>query len=321
MEFLDEEARPRFLFQSRASSSPIQTLEETPKPSKTIILICISLSSLLIFLSFFSPLSQFQTLQFLLLWFSISLLLGPFAPTSSTGGDIRVGVGEPLHPPPDPDPTPAEESKKKITNRRLKAPPQRTEEPIIPAENPKIEIYARSGNGETAVAETRIEEEEKEWDEADLDLLKKQIAKHPVGAPRRWEATALAFRGRHGLESVIRTAKSLAEKRSGAAAGDPFAQFLKQRKPLSKRLEGGDGDGLPSSSQASTDGGESKNESSEWSIGEDLALLNALKAFSKDASMRWEKITAAVPGKSKSLCMKRVAELKRDFRSTKASDN
>ena len=51
-----------------------------------------------------------------------------------------------------------------------------------------------------------------------------------------------------------------------------------------------------------------------------MDLINALKAFPKDVPMRWEKIAAAVPGKSKACCMKRVAELKRDFRSSKASD-
>ncbi|KAK8578122.1 hypothetical protein V6N13_046979 [Hibiscus sabdariffa] len=57
-----------------------------------------------------------------------------------------------------------------------------------------------------------------------------------------------------------------------------------------------------------------------WNSVEDIALLNALKAFPKDVPMRWEKVAAAVPGKSKAACMKRVAELKTDFRSSKASN-
>jgi hypothetical protein len=35
--------------------------------------------------------------------------------------------------------------------------------------------------------------------------------------------------------------------------------------------------------------------------------------------MRWEKVAASVPGKTKAACMKRVTELKRDFRSTKTA--
>lgn len=162
-------------------------------------------------------------------------------------------------------------------------------------------------------------EEEKEWTDEDFELLKKQIAKHAVGAPRRWEAIAEAFRGRHGLENVIRTAKSMAEKRPGG--GDSFAQFLKQRKPLSKQLEGDVNGELGSQSVVSGENGDLKESgSSIWTSGEDIALLNALKAFPKDVPMRWEKIAAAVPGKSKACCVKRVAELKRDFRSSKASE-
>ncbi|KAK2971675.1 hypothetical protein RJ640_025736 [Escallonia rubra] len=36
-----------------------------------------------------------------------------------------------------------------------------------------------------------------------------------------------------------------------------------------------------------------------------------MKAFQKDVAIRWEKIVAAVPGKSKVACMKRVSELKK----------
>lgn len=46
-------------------------------------------------------------------------------------------------------------------------------------------------------------------------------------------------------------------------------------------------------------------------------MLNALKAFLKDVAIRWEKILAIVLGKTKASCMKRVAGLKREFRSSK----
>lgn len=162
-------------------------------------------------------------------------------------------------------------------------------------------------------------EEEKEWTDEDFELLKRQISKHPVGEPRRWETIAEAFRGRHGLDSVIKTAKSLSERKP--AAGDSFQQFLKQRKPLDKRVDPNVGDSKGGILAENGElGKESGGGSGSWSSGEDLALLNALKAFPKDVSMRWEKIAAAVPEKSKASCMKRVAELKRDFRSSKASE-
>ena len=56
-----------------------------------------------------------------------------------------------------------------------------------------------------------------------------------------------------------------------------------------------------------------------WSSAEDIALLNALKAFPKEVSMRWEKVAAAFPGRSKPACMKRFAELKKGFLTAKAA--
>lgn len=128
--------------------------------------------------------------------------------------------------------------------------------------------------------------------------------KHPVGKPRRWEIITEAFNGAHKVETVIKKSKELGNRK--VTDKDSYAQFLKNRKPLDKQV---DGDSIDSSS----------NEEGEWSSGEDIALLNALKAFPKEAPMRWEKIAAAVPGKTKASCMKRVTDLKKGFRSAKAA--
>lgn len=153
--------------------------------------------------------------------------------------------------------------------------------------------------------------EEKEWTEGDFELLKKQIAKYPVGMPGRWEAVAEAFSGRHKVESVVKMAKSMGERK--VSDSDSFSRFLKDRKPVDKRIDGVEGESENGEVRRENGGGGG------WSAAEDIALLNALKAFPKDAAMRWEKITAAVPGRSKAACMRRVADLKKDFRSSKAS--
>ncbi|CAM6117220.1 unnamed protein product [Calypogeia fissa] len=57
-----------------------------------------------------------------------------------------------------------------------------------------------------------------------------------------------------------------------------------------------------------------------WSEMQELALVKALKTFPKDSSQRWERIAAAVPGKTKSQCFKKFAELRENFRSKKGSD-
>lgn len=151
--------------------------------------------------------------------------------------------------------------------------------------------------------------EEAEWDEGELGFLKKQLAKHPVGKPRRWEIIAEAFGGRHKVESVIKMAKEMGEKKLGDE--DSYAQFLKKRKPVDKRIENVDEERVGGAG-VTADG---------WNSVEDIALLNALKAFPKEAPMRWEKIAAALPGKTKAACIKRVGDLKRDFRNSKAAND
>ncbi|KAG5228760.1 hypothetical protein OIU76_018175 [Salix suchowensis] len=311
MEFLDEDARPRFLFQSRPiTSSPTDT-QTQPKPrNKLFLFLSISLSSLLLLFSFLYL--QTEPIRSLVFWVSISLLVGPFAPSHLTGGDILVGQG-PVLEPPEQEPEIVEE--KQARKRRSKS--IRSEEivknPIqnveltngLSSKGKKVETLARSS--ENGLVRN---EGEKDWNEEDSEILKKQMVKNPVGKPRRWEVIAEAFNGRHGVESVIKKAKEMGEKKIDDS--DSYAIFLKNRKRLDTRAESGS-EGLESDESGQEVGG-----GLGWSTGEDIALLNALKSFSKDAAMRWEKIAAAVPGKSKAACMKRVTELKKDFRSSKA---
>ncbi|KAL5551226.1 hypothetical protein UlMin_001402 [Ulmus minor] len=316
MEFLDEDARPRFLFQSKAPNSSFADPEEEQKKfSKPFIFITISISSLLLVSSIFFV--QSEPSKSLLLWVALSILLGPFAPISITGGDIRVGRG-PILDLPDETLQSDEETKKKAPQKRSK--PRRSEEtgfdpaPVIETTNGSAKEQKKNvGNSNGGVA---VVEEEKDWNEEDIEILKKQLLKNPVGKPKRWEVIAEAFRGRHKVDSVIKKSKELGEKRSDD--GDSYAQFLKKRKPVDKRADGGNegSDGGGGGGFAAEEG-ESRKEN--WSSAEDIALLNALKAFPKEVSMRWEKIAAAVPGKSKAGCIKRVSELKKDFRSSKAA--
>ncbi|XP_007039588.2 PREDICTED: dnaJ homolog subfamily C member 2 [Theobroma cacao] len=327
MEFLDEDTRPRFLFQSRPQASS-SFHENTPqKPSKTLLFISLSISSLLLSLSLFSL--HTEPFKSLLFWLSLSLFLGPFAPASLTGGDVRIGHGPIIPDPIDQEPQPEPESKKKFSQKRSK--PDKIDElggnRGSSVENAigfsNLEVKSKNSNGFSSLGAKKedlgsgFDGEEMEWSEADVEILKKQMVKNPVGKPGRWESIAEAFKGKHRMEGVIKKAKELGEKKAGDS--DSYAQFLKNRKPLDTRIHGGN-DGVTSESQESSGGGDNNAGAAGWSSGEDIALLNALKAFPKDAPMRWEKIAAAVPGKSKAACMKRVAELKRDYRSSKASD-
>ncbi|KAJ4845187.1 hypothetical protein Tsubulata_037678 [Turnera subulata] len=317
MEFWDEDARPRFLFQSKPQSNP-QT-NQAKAINKVFIVFTISFSALFLLLSIFFL--QTEPYRSLLVWLSLSLLVAPFAPPHLTGGDIRVGRGPVLDPlvESEPEVLPEKQARKKRSK------PVRSEEIVrVPApaavsgngsagNERKVETLAgRSGNAAAAAAARKGGEGE--WTEEDVEVLKKQMGKNPVGKPRRWEVIAEVFDGRHGVEGVVKKAKELGEKKMDDS--DSYARFLKNRKPLDTRIGGEMGEVNESGeSEKDVNGG---GGGVGWSSGEDIALLNALKTFPKEVTMRWEKIAAAVPGKSKAACMKRVAELKRDFRSSKA---
>ncbi|CAH8390273.1 unnamed protein product [Eruca vesicaria subsp. sativa] len=96
MEFYDED-RPRIVFRSRPSSSRTAEEDEDPKPpNKIFISVSVVTSLLILSLSFFY--FESEPTKSLLLWLSISVLLGPFAPSSLTGGRVRVGYGQILEP-------------------------------------------------------------------------------------------------------------------------------------------------------------------------------------------------------------------------------
>ncbi|KAH7578597.1 hypothetical protein ACOSP7_000069 [Xanthoceras sorbifolium] len=313
MDFLDEDARPRFLLQSRpVQSSSVDDNHTTHQiPSKFTLFFSLSISSFLFFLSFFFL--QTEPFQSLLFWFSLSILIGPFAPSRLTGGHTRVGHGPILQNPVQDQQIEPDTKKKSNKNRSLTNKSQDSPVPTYENSNgssgfvskdKKIEVAERKEN---PIAKTR---EEREWNEEDIEILKKQMVKNPVGKPKRWEVIAEAFNGRHKVESVIKKSKELGEKRMDDS--DSYAQFLKNRKTMDVRMKDTNEEVVMENKESGGGGG------GEWSAGEDIALLNALKAFPKDVPMRWEKIAAAVPSKSKAGCMKRVADLKRDFRSSKA---
>jgi DnaJ homolog subfamily C member 2 len=57
-----------------------------------------------------------------------------------------------------------------------------------------------------------------------------------------------------------------------------------------------------------------------WSEAQVLALVQALKAFPKDASQRWERVAAAVPGKTVVQCKKKIQSMRESFRGKKSAE-
>ncbi|KAK4364534.1 hypothetical protein RND71_015892 [Anisodus tanguticus] len=312
MEFLDEDAKPRFVLQSKPlPQSTSDSLTQARYFYRPGIIISLSLSLLFLTLSFLY--FNLEPIGSIFLWLSLSLLIGPFAPLSVTAGDIRVGIGSPIQDPPKDDLSDTEPDSKKST-RRSNRPTNKNvdfEPPIATHYDPNPEkingsvVNSKNSNGSVRKLGESV------WNEGDEELLRKMMGKNPVGKPGRWESIAEGFNGRFKVESVIKKAKELGEKKMSDE--DSYLRFLKDRKPMDKRSESGnEGDHFENV--------EAKKVVESWSSGEDLALLNALKTFPKEVAMRWEKIAAAVPGKNKAACMKRMAELKKDFRSSKSAN-
>ncbi|GAU24972.1 hypothetical protein TSUD_312070 [Trifolium subterraneum] len=69
----------------------------------------------------------------------------------------------------------------------------------------------------------------------------------------------------------------------------------------------------------SSEGSQGVSEQEKWSKEQETALVQALKTFPKEANQRWERVSAAVPGKTVIQCKKKVAMMKENFRNKKTA--
>ncbi|KAI4311604.1 hypothetical protein MLD38_036487 [Melastoma candidum] len=324
MEFIDDD-RPRLLFQSHPiPPSPSSGEGPVRCGSSSLIFRSATTVASLVLISVSLFYIQSEPYKSLLLYLSLSLLISPFAPPSLTGGDIRVGSGPIVQfPESGEDDAAAEEKPQRKSNPNQKRSKSHFEQNPITNYVPQV-VGGPTFSKESAPDPIQVrgvitgikERKDESWSDEDVTMLRKQLVKHPAGKLKRWEVIAGAFGDRFSVEGVIRKAKELGDKKA-SDGDDSYAKFLRNRKPLDNRLvtEEEFGDGMIERGIEI----EEKGKDSGWSGNEDISLLNALKAFPKETSMRWEKIAAAVPGRSKAECMKRVSELKKDFRSSKAT--
>ncbi|XP_028174446.1 uncharacterized protein F54F2.9-like isoform X2 [Ostrinia furnacalis] len=128
------------------------------------------------------------------------------------------------------------------------------------------------------------------WTDDDLAELVRLVKKHPPGAPERWEHIASAM-GR-SVPEVTHMAAKLKEncyKVPGQEASEP-APVEPPKKVKTRKTE-------------EVSGGN-------WSQAQQAALETALAKHPKGgAGDRWQKIAAAVPGKTKEECMQRCKYL------------
>ncbi|CAH8356738.1 unnamed protein product [Eruca vesicaria subsp. sativa] len=169
------------------------------------------------------------------------------------------------------------------------------------------------------------------WSKEEIDMLRKGVIKYPKGTSRRWEVISEYIGTGRSVEEILKATKTVLLQKPDSAKA--FDSFLEKRKPtvsiaspLSTREELGES--LPKAEPASTETvvGKSSDNNGEasgssdtdgWSAVQERALVQALKTFPKETSQRWERVAAAVPGKTVIQCKKKFAELKELIRSKK----
>ncbi|KAL4570368.1 hypothetical protein LXL04_026020 [Taraxacum kok-saghyz] len=169
----------------------------------------------------------------------------------------------------------------------------------------------------------------KPWGKEEIEMLRKGIQKFPKGTSRRWEVISDYIGTNRGVDEILKATKTVLLQKPDSSKA--FDSFLEKRKsgpvissPLSTKEET---EGVSLKNCEKTEGesesvanGSVENggvEGDVWSSVQVTALIQAVKSFPKEGSQRWERIAAAVPGKTVNDCKKQFTVLKEKFRNKK----
>ncbi|XP_073317151.1 uncharacterized protein [Primulina huaijiensis] len=186
------------------------------------------------------------------------------------------------------------------------------------------------------VAQSSNEKREKPWSKEEIELLRKGVQKYPKGTSRRWEVISEYIGTKRSVEEILKATKTVLLQKPDSA--NAFDSFLEKRKsvqtiasPLTTREDlpvlsnGNMSEGnassvdnlLESSIQAGSTAANGVTRSLDqdsWTAAQEKALVQALKTFPKETTQRWERVSAAVPGKNVSQCKKKFTLMKESFR-------
>ncbi|XP_019365001.1 PREDICTED: dnaJ homolog subfamily C member 2 isoform X1 [Gavialis gangeticus] len=158
----------------------------------------------------------------------------------------------------------------------------------------------------------------KNWSEDDLQLLIKAVNLFPAGTNSRWEVIA-NYMNLHSTTGIKRTAKDVINKAKSLQKLDPHQKDDINKKAFDKfKKDHGAVPQLDNAAPSERFEGP-LTDSSPWTTEEQKLLEQALKTYPVNTPERWEKIAAAVPGRSKKDCMKRYKELVEMVKAKKAA--
>ncbi|ESQ40525.1 hypothetical protein EUTSA_v10012905mg [Eutrema salsugineum] len=196
-----------------------------------------------------------------------------------------------------------------------------------------------------SMVDSDTQKKDKPWSKEEADMLKKGMTKFPKGTSRRWEVISEYIGTGRSVEEILKATKTvLLQKPDSAKALD---SFLEKRKPaasiaspLSTREELGepiipttpleDNNSTKTETKEQSSGNSQENNNNDnsepiaaagsdpdgWSAVQELALVQALKTFPKETNKRWERVAAAVPGKTMNQCKKKLKDIIRSKKPT-----
>ncbi|KAJ4767192.1 DnaJ subfamily C member 2 [Rhynchospora pubera] len=209
--------------------------------------------------------------------------------------------------------------------------------PEKPQENGTQKPDSKGKTQQVTLPLSGSEKKEKPWSREEIEMLRKGVQKYPKGTSRRWEVISEYIGTGRSVDEILKATKTVLLQKPDS--GKAFDSFLEKRKPaqtiaspLSTRVELSESASTTPVASSET-GSASANGSvsvangpvpvvdpEAWSETQERALIQALKAFPKDASQRWERVAAAVPGKTVVQCKKKFALMKESFRSKKSAE-
>ena len=185
---------------------------------------------------------------------------------------------------------------------------------------------------------SNIEKKEKPWSKEEIDLLRKGMQKYPKGTSRRWEVISEYIGTGRSVEEIMKATKTVLLQKPDSSKA--FDTFLEKRKPGAQSIESPlttrEELGVPAPASSTNNAEVSQNKGTDdqnspangvsssseqdvWSAVQERALVQALKAFPKETSQRWERVATAVPGKTVNQCKKKFALMKESFRNKKTA--
>ncbi|CAA6666367.1 unnamed protein product [Spirodela intermedia] len=182
------------------------------------------------------------------------------------------------------------------------------------------------------------EKKDRPWGEEEIVMLKKGMHKYPKGTSRRWEVISEYMGTGRSVDEILKASKTvLLQKPDSSKAFDSFLDRRKpsqtiaspsqvESKPESPLLKRPSAAGSSSSQGKDSGAAPVQNgappaaDQDAWSATQERALIQALKTFPKEASQRWERIAASIPGKTVNQCKKKFALMRENFRSRKSAE-